>query len=229
MIVSIHQPDYLPYIGYFYKIFQSDAFVYLDDAQYSTDNIHNWNRIKTPQGELKLKIPVENKLGMGINEVRTRDELKWKEKHIKTIEMNYGKAPFKALFESVKELILCDYKSLADMNIAINSYVCQQFSFKTKMYKASDSDIKTFREERVLDICEAYGAKTYISGNGARAYQNEENFTNRGIELRYTDYTPVKYNQLWKEFIPNMSILDYILNNGYEWEPIIEGIKDGNR
>ena len=221
MIVSIHQPDYIPYIGYFYKIFQSDIFVYLDDAQFSTDNIHNWNRIKTPQGELKLKIPVENKLGMNINEVRTRDELKWKEKHIKTIEMNYGKAPFKELFLPIKEIILCEYKSLADMNISVNSYICEQFSFKTKMYKSSDLDIKSLREERVLDICEHYNAKTYISGNGARAYQVDENFTKRGIKLKYTDYAPVTYNQLWKEFIPNMSILDYILNNGYDWEKVL--------
>ena len=88
MVISIHQPDYIPYLGYFYKMSQSDKFVFLDDAQYSNDNMHNWNKIKTPQGELRLKIPVENHLGDAINKVRTKDELGWREKHLKTIEMS---------------------------------------------------------------------------------------------------------------------------------------------
>ena len=94
MIVSIHQPDYLPWLGYFNKIALSDVFIFLDDAQFSTDNIHNWNRIKSPQGELKIKIPVEQKLGYKINEVRTKDELGWREKHLKSISMFYKRAPF---------------------------------------------------------------------------------------------------------------------------------------
>ena len=110
MIVSIHQPDYISYLGYFYKVSQSDAFVFLDDAQFSNDNMHHWNRIKTPQGECRLKIPVEQHLGDLINQVRTKDELKWKEKHLKTIEMNYKKAPFfEELFPQFKELLTKDY------------------------------------------------------------------------------------------------------------------------
>ena len=98
MIVSIHQPDYLPWLGYFNKISKSDVFVFLDDAQYSTDNMHNWNKIKTPQGEFKLKVPVINKLGYKISEVKTRDELGWKQKHLKTIAMNYKKAEHFGVF-----------------------------------------------------------------------------------------------------------------------------------
>ena len=92
MKISIHQPDYISYLGYFYKISKSDIFVFLDDAQFSNDNMHHWNRIKTPQGECRLKIPVEQHLGDPINRVRTKDELKWKQKHLKTLEMNYTKS-----------------------------------------------------------------------------------------------------------------------------------------
>ncbi|MEG1887032.1 MAG: WbqC family protein [Oscillospiraceae bacterium] len=227
MIVSIHQPDYIPYIGYFYKIYQSDKFVFLDDAQYSSDNMHQWNKIKTPQGECRLKIPVEHKFGDKINEVRTRDELKWKEKHLKTIEMNYSKGKFFAdIFPEFKDLMMLDYENLADMNIAVNSWFCKQFGFKAKLYRSSDMNINTAREERVIDICKAVDADVYISGNGAKAYQIDEHFTQRGVRLQYTDYHAIEYKQLWKDFLPNMSIVDYVFNHGFDFSEILELIKE---
>ena len=75
-------------------MYKSDLFIYLDDAQFSNEAAHNFNKIKTPQGVLRVKFPVEMKFGDPINHVRPKDELKWKEKHLKTIEMNYKKAPF---------------------------------------------------------------------------------------------------------------------------------------
>ena len=92
MVVAIHQPDYISWLGYFYKMSRSDVFVFLDDCQFSNDNMHHWNRLKTPQGSCRVKIPVEQHLGDPINRVRTRDELGWKEKHLRTVEMNYSRA-----------------------------------------------------------------------------------------------------------------------------------------
>ncbi len=89
MVISIHQPNYFPWLGYFYKIAQSDVFVLLDDVQFSNEGMHNYHYIKTPQGSLRLKIPVEQHIGDLIMEVKTKDFLGWKEKHIKTIEANY--------------------------------------------------------------------------------------------------------------------------------------------
>ena len=236
MIISIHQPDYIPYIGYFYKISKSDKFVYLDDAQYSNNNMHNWNKVKTPQGELRLKIPVEVHLGTMINAVRTKDELGWKEKHLKTIEMNYSKARFFAeIFPTFKELILKEYPNLSEMNIAINTWIAKSFGFKTEFYKSSDMNLDTLREERVIDICVMLGGDTYISGHGASVYQTKEHFTSRGVDLVYTDYEPVEYKQLWERagFVSNMSVLDYIFNYGFDWgyiEEQVDKIKSsGNR
>lgn len=219
MIISIHQPDYIPYIGHFYKIAQSDIFVFLDDVQFSNDNMHHWNRIKTPQGELRLKIPVEYNFGDNINQVRPRNELKWREKHLKTIKMNYSRSKyFEDIFPKFQEIIMKDYDNLSEMNIAINKFICEGFGLRPKFVLSSDMGIEATKEERVIEICLALGGKTYISGNGARSYQVEDDFNERCLELRYTDYKPFKYPQLWKEFISNMSIIDYIFNCGFDWE-----------
>jgi hypothetical protein len=221
MKVSIHQPDYIPYIGYFYKMFQSDIFVFLDDAQFSNDNMHHWNRIKTPQGECRLKVPVKYNFGDNINQVITKNELKWREKHLRTMEMNYSRAKyFKDIFPDFKELIMVEYSNLAAMNMAIIRFICDNFGLKPKFVISSQMEINTVREERVIDICLALGGNTYISGNGARAYQVQEHFDERRLILKYTDYKPFEYTQLWKEFAPNMSIIDYVFNCGFDWELI---------
>ena len=226
MKVSIHQPDYIPWLGFYYKVAISDTFVFLDDAQYSNEADHNVNVIKTANGPLRLKIPVEQHLGDLICNVRTRDELKWKEKHLKTIQMNYGKAAhFAEIFPDFSDIIMQTYPSIFELNAAIDKYFFDNFGFKTKIVKSSDLNIDTKREKKVIDICKALGADEYISGNGARAYQVEEHFTECGLKLTYIDYVPVEYNQLWKEFAPNMSALDYIFNCGFDWEYVMDSVK----
>lgn len=220
MIVSIHQPDYIPWLGLYYKIAHSDTFVYLDDAQYSNQGDHNVNKIKTSQGEFKLKVPVEQHLGDLICDVRTKNELGWQEKHLKTILMNYSKAPyFNCIFPKIEEIIRGHQGSIAKLNIEINRYICEGFGFKTKIYKSSEINIKSAREERVIDICEYFGATEYLSGNGAKVYQKEEHFIDRGIKLTYLDYKPIVYKQLWPKvgFLPYMSVIDYIFNCGFDW------------
>lgn len=235
MIVSIHQPDYIPWLGLYYKVANSDVFVYLDDAQYSNEADHNVNKIKTPQGELKLKVPVEQHLGDLICNVRTRDELGWKQKHLKTIQMNYLRAPyFDDIFPKLSEIIEKHSGTIADLNMSINKFIFDGFGFKTKILKSSDMDINTERERRVIDICLAVGGTEYLSGNGARAYQTEEHFTERGLKLTYLAYKPIEYSQLWNKvgFLPCMSAVDYIFNCGFDWEYVerkVKEINDGDR
>lgn len=221
MKIAIHQPDYIPYIGLFYKMWESDVFVYLDDAQFSSSNMHNWNRIKTPQGEYKLKIPVQYNFGDNINYVFTKDNLNWKDKHLKIIKMNYARAKYyKDFYYVYKELLLSSYSNLADMNITINSHIANLFGINPRFYKASEFKINSLREKRIIDICVQLGGDTYISGKGAKVYQNEKNFNNNGINLKYTNYKNIKYKQQWGKFVNNTSIIDYIFNCGFDWGKI---------
>lgn len=229
MIVSIHQPDYIPYLGLFYKVSCSDIFVFLDDAQYSNANVHDWNRIKTPQGEYKLKIPVDYAFGDPINQVRPKNELKWREKHLRTLEMNYARAShFSQLFPQFSDLLMADYASLAELNMAISRWIFNGFEFKVEILRSSEMGLHSLREARVIDICLQLGGHKYISGHGAKAYQVEANFNARGLTLAYTDFQPIEYTQLWNKqcgFLKNMSILDYIFNCGFDWQLVLEKMK----
>ncbi len=226
MIVAIHQPDYIPWLGLYYKIAHSDIFVYLDDAQYSNEADHNVNVIKTAQGALRLKVPVEQHLGDSICHVRTRDELGWKDKHLKTLQMNYCRAPyFHQVFSGYSEVIHAHSGSIADLNMAINRFLCEGFHLGTKILKSSDMELQTVREERVIDICLKVGGTEYLSGNGARVYQTESHFTGKGLKLTYLDYKPIAYPQLWGEFLPCMSALDYVFNCGFDWGTVEEKVR----
>lgn len=231
MIVSIHQPDYIPWLGLYYKIAHSDVFVYLDDAQYSNEADHNVNKIKTPQGVLNLKVPVEQHLGDLICEVRTKDELKWKEKHLKTLKMNYAKSPyFDDIYPDFSKILEEHQGTIAELNMKINEYICSAFGFTTKILRSSDMNITSVREERVIDICLQVGATEYLSGNGARAYQTEEHFTKKGLKLTYLDYKPIEYAQLWPKvgFLPYMSVMDYLFNCGFDWEYVEQAVEKLN-
>lgn len=230
---AIHQPDYLPYPGYFYKIACADVFVFLDDAQFSNANMHNWNRIKTPQGECRLKVPVRQTLGDKIKEVTTRDELGWKERHLKTIRLNYARCPFfGTVYPSLHDLLMCRYDNLAQMNIGLNRFICESFGLKPEFVLASSLSIQTAKEQRVIDICKAVGADEYLSGTGAKAYQVPEHFKTQGVSLCYSDYQPKSYPQQWGAFLPNLSVIDYIMNCGFDRETLLKacgGSANGDR
>ena len=221
--ISIHQPNYIPWLGYFYKIDQSDVFVFLDDAQFSNEGMQNYHYIKTPQGSYRLKIPVNSKFGANINEIKTRDELGWKKKHLRTIEMNYKKARhFEEVFSDYSSLLLNNYNDLSHLDISIIRHICKKFGMSTDFINSSQMELNTKREEKVLDICSSLNSNIYYSGTGAKAYQNEENFNKRGIELRYSVFKPFEYSQLWGDFQSNVSVIDYLMNCGYNWKQVLE-------
>ena len=216
MIISIHQPNFAPYLGYFYKIYKSDVFVFLDDTQFSTGNFQNYNYIKSAQGKLRLALPVEYSFGDNINTVVIKDN-GWEKVLLDKLRYNYKNAPyFSEVFNDISGIINSQkWIYLYELNMAIIKMTCNRMGFKTRFVLASDLSIESKKEEKVLDICETLGATEYLSGHGAEVYQSEDSFNQRGIQLTYTDFEDQPYNQLWGEYISNLSILDYLFNCGY--------------
>lgn len=221
-IISIHQPNFIPWLGYFYKIHQSDIFVFLDDVQFSNQGMHNYHYIKTSQGSFRLKVPVHKKFKENINQVQINYNLNWKDKHFKTLIANYRRSPFfDEVYHDIQKLYNADYKNLAHFNREIIEFICKKMGITTKFINSSALNFHSMREQKIIDICVALNGKVYYSGTGAKSYQNEESFKERGLELRYSGFKIFSYPQLWGDFQSNVTILDYLMNCGYNWEQVL--------
>jgi hypothetical protein len=221
MVVSVHQPNYIPWMGYFYKIQKSDMFVILDDVQYIRRGFINRNRIKTHQGISWLTVPVENKgnYGCDINEIKIKNDLIWKKDHLKNIEMNYKRSNFfNDYYDVFKSCLMKDYGRLAELNIDLIKTICRLLNIKTEMVLSSALNINETSTERIIGICEAFGADTYLSGSGGAKYQDEKMFEDHSIKLVYSHFTEKPYKQLWGDFSGGLSVIDYIFNCGYRIE-----------
>jgi hypothetical protein len=221
MVVSIHQPNYIPWIGYFYKIHKSDIFVFLDDVQYTRRGFTNRNRIKTHQGVSWLTIPVENKgnYESDINEMKIRNDLNWKENHLKNIEMNYKKsACFNDFYSVFKDCLNKNHENLSDFNIDMIKVICKLLNIKTEFVLSSELNIQETSTERLISICKVLGANKYLSGSGGSKYQDEKIFEDNSLQLVYSDFYEKQYKQLWGDFTGSLSVIDYIFNCGYNIE-----------
>jgi len=225
MIVGIHQPNFLPWIGYFYKIARSDAFVFLDSVQYSKNSFINRNRIKTPQGAVWLTVPVSFKFGQLINEVTISNKTDWREKHLKTLEMNYKRATFfEDVFKIIKRIYyLKDWQNLSDFNIRLIRAVLSYLGLDKPLVKSSSLNVKGKSTELLLQIIKKVDGNIYLSGFGGAKYQEEKLFKKEGIELVYYNFSHPTYAQLWGNFISNLSIIDLLFNYGKESTKIILG------
>lgn len=217
-VFSGHQPNLLPYMGVFYKMFQSDVFVLDDDVQYSSKGLHNANYLKVNGRRNKFTIPVSYTFGDLINEVRINYARNWRDPFEKTLENAYGRAPFFVEgFELVSKYLDKQYEFLADLNIALIKEIATRFRLCTELVIAS-KDLPTALKKNHRNIyqCKALGGNIYYSGTGGREYNDEELYSEYGIEIVYSTYEPKPYPQGKGEFIENLSVLDYIMYNGFD-------------
>lgn len=222
LVVAIHQPNYLPWLGYFYKIFKSDVFVFLDDVQYSNEGMHNYTYIKTSKGPFRLKYPVQQKFGDKILEVRSKDEMGWKEKHLSIVESNYRSAKyFNEIFSDYKRILLVRYADIVSLNTALIRFYVSRLGFSARFINSSELNINLARNERIITICKTLGAGVYYSGTGAKTYQDENQFRESGITIRYSDFSPIRYTQLWGQYQQNVTSLDFFMNCGYDWDYVL--------
>lgn len=215
MIMSAHQPAYLPWLGYFDKIKRSDIFVFLDTVQYEKNSFTNRNRIKTKDGSIWLSIPVikTDHFDKKMDEMPIDKRVCWQRKHLNSIQMSYAKAPrFKELFPGLKELYSKDYDYLVDATWDHLMFWLEILDIKTKIVKSSSLDIHSKKSDFVLDLCEATGADYYISGALGRDYLEVDKFEEKGVHVEFQSYQHPVYRQLYGEFVPNMGIVDFAMN-----------------
>lgn len=228
MIAAIHQPNFIPWIGYFYKMLKCRRFVFLDDVQYIRRGFTGRVKIKTPQGEKWLTVPVKKKgrYHQLVSEVELESGDIWKKKILGTLQSSYGKTPyFKTYFPEFETILQKDHRSLVELNIQLIQWLAQAFEINTPMVKSSELEgITGQSSERLVSICKAVGATRYLSGFGGQKYQEEEIFKANGIELVVYDFKHPEYTQLWGQFIPGLSAIDLLFNCGPQSVKILREI-----
>jgi hypothetical protein len=217
VILTAHQPVYLPWLGLFHKIALADMFCYFDIAQYQTKDFNNRNKIKNNTGELWLSVPVESKdhFEKSVGNIRIV-EGPWRRKHFKTIQLAYQRAPFFSDYIDGIEAIIVNqqFETLSDLNLAILRFLLNCLGLSRPIVKASDYSFRGVKSDLVLDMCLQLKANIYIFGAQGRDYADVEKFRVSGVDPYFQDYRHPTYHQLHGNFRPYMSIIDLLLNEG---------------
>tara|TARA_B100001029_G_C15042479_1_gene444668 strand:- start:762 stop:1430 length:669 start_codon:yes stop_codon:yes gene_type:complete len=213
------QPGYLPWIPFFKRIQQSDIFVYLDDVEFSKNNFHNRNKIRTTNGEALLTVPVFHKGHSHdfISEIKINNEQNWKNKHWKTIEYSYNKAPFfKDLHHPLKQIYNKDWHNLSDLNISLIEIFKSYFNLKIETYKSSDFKINYDGNDKLVELCKILKCNKFIVKPNTEHYHPISFFKKHKISFEFFEYNIFEYDQIHSDFIEGLSILDLAMNCGPE-------------
>ena len=229
MIFSAHQPQYLPWLGYFDKIAKSDCFVFLDRVQYKHREYQNRNMIRARDRSIWLTVPVLSK-GLRhqlISEVRIDRSVDWQGRHWKSLKAWYARAPhFKEYAPFFEDTFTGRrWDTLMDINVYLIRYFLEQFEITTPLYFESELGTGQTGTERILEIAKKLNVQAYLSGAGGKDYLEEQRFIQEGVELRYQNFVHPAYEQQCapgkNDFIPNMSALDLLFNEGRRSKDIL--------
>jgi hypothetical protein len=212
-VAAIHQPQYLPYLGFFHKVRQADVLIVLDTVEYHRRGIQNRNKIKTSQGVRWLTVPVLQRTGQLVWEVETNPSVDWRSQHWNALYLNYGRAlHFKEYGEALREVLLAATSTnLSRINVAVLTWLLQTLGIDTPMILASDLAVADGQpSQRLANLCQAVGAQSYLSGPGGRRYMDLEVFDRAGVEVLWQQFETPVYEQLWPKFgfIADLSIVD---------------------
>jgi hypothetical protein len=218
MIIAIHQPQYLPWLGYFDKIEQSDVFVFLDNVQFKKNEWQNRNKIKTSDGWQWLSVPVIHSFGQKIFEVEINNTVQWGRKHLNALVTHYSKAPFfQDHIDFFEKTYSQEWRHLAEINIHLIYYLTDTLGMKNKKFiLASDLSAKEGSTERLADICRQLSCDVYLSGRDGSKYLDLDLFEQEGIQVIFQDYKHPQYPQLYGDFEPFLSVIDLLFNCGPE-------------
>ena len=212
MRVAIHQPNFCPWLGYFYKIRHADLFVLLDDVQFIKRGYIHRNYVKTPQGQRWIGLPVltKGRYDQEIREVEINPTEPWRKQILGSLRHTYAQAPHATdVLDLLGEIFTGEPTSMAQLNEQLLRAICPLLGIHTPILRSSSlPGIAGQSTERLISICQAVGAEQYLSGSGGKNYQNEAQFAAAGIELQYSQFTSPRYPQLHGEFVPNLSVLD---------------------
>ncbi|MCI6020248.1 MAG: WbqC family protein [Clostridia bacterium] len=219
MILSGHQPNYLPYPGLIGKILHSDKFIYVSNVQLEKKSWQNRNRIKGANGEIMLSVPVltKGKFDQSIKDTHINNNTDWAKKHFQAINLSYKKAEYyNRYIDFFDDLYKKEWDSLNELDIYIMNWILKELNIKTEIYYDTDYEFSGKNNELLVQMTKELGCDTYLSNKGSENYVDIDMFVKNGLNHRYLNYNGVRYAQCFKEFIPYLSIFDMLFNIGSE-------------
>ncbi len=218
-IVAIHQPNYLPWLGYFHKIAVADLFVFLDDVQFSKSGYINRVKVMAPGGPKWLTVPVSVHLGDAINAVRPARP-GWARAHLDSLHNYYKDAPgFRAVWPRLRGIYAeLPASGLAAINKALVEAIAREMKLNCRFVASSTLDAGGGTgDDRLIALMRAVAPDgCYLSGRGGAKYQDPEKFAAAGIGFRYADFSHPVYHQGGADFAPGLSALDAVFQLGWE-------------
>jgi len=215
MIVAIHQPHYLPWLGYFAKMDQANAFVLLDNVQFKKQEWQNRNKIKTSQGWQWLTVPVLQRFPQMLVEVQINQRVRWQHKHWQALCSHYGRAPYFRCYETgFAEVLAQPWERLVDLNVRMITVLRDALGIRTPLLLASQLTDDPDPGGRLVAICQAVGARTYLAGPDGKQYMEMTRFAAHGIRVREQRFHHPVYTQQFGAFLPAMAAVDLLFNMG---------------
>jgi hypothetical protein len=222
-VVAIHQPTFFPWLGYFNKIARADLFLVLDNVQFQKTGGTWSNRVKLlVNGQAAwVTMPVMR----NYHGVRTYAEMRidngcaWREKLLKTIHANYNRTPFfEEVFPALEQLISNPTDRVTDYNLSAIVSLAKSFRIDTsKLILGSTLEVQGRGTDLLISIVKSVDGTAYLCGGGTAGYQQDERFAAEGIELIYQNFQHPVYSQTnVREFVPGLSIVDALMNCGFE-------------
>jgi hypothetical protein len=221
MIVAIHQPHFMPWLGYLHRMASVDLFVVLDHVQFERRNYQNRSQIRIDGEARWLTVPViqrSQKERIIDKEVDNRDTARaWGPNHFATLRHAYREAGFFSTYAAAfRQVLEARWQRLVDLDLAMLALLREAFEIRTPLLRSSELGVEGAKAELILNTCKAVGARALLAGfGGSRGYLDAARFAQHGIEIRWHRFTHPAYKQCGAApFIPGLASVDLLFNAG---------------
>ncbi|MFQ5640584.1 MAG: WbqC family protein [bacterium] len=219
MILAAHTPNYLPDLSFFYKMSQADVFVFVDNLRQGKRSLTNRAKIKTARGTQWLTVPIVKKgrHGQSMNKVHILTSRHWQHKHRSSLMVNYKYAAyFEKYMDFFEDLYCYSWGSLIDLNLKIINFFVRSFHIKTETVLLSHLNIEGNGRELLVNLLKHLNCRRYLCEADYNNYLNTVEFSHHGLSVSYFPKKFSSYYQLFGEFVPGLSAVDLLFNEGEE-------------
>lgn len=214
--VTIHQPEHLPWLGFFHKMALADLFVLLDTVQFEKNNWQNRNKLVDREGKafwITVPVNIKGHIESTINDICIENNQAWQRKYWGRVQSSYCRhSHFDKYSGKLESIFQASYEKLVDLNIALIDFFRTVLNIQTPLLRASDLGVSGKRSELLLDICLKTGASSYLSGPSGKDYLDLEVFKKHNVGVSFHEFKHPTYEA--PHFVPYLSVLDLIMNQG---------------